>query len=67
MSEANKRWLGNKTSAYALKYVDAANELELVIPPGIDIMGAGELVVSERKRRKDLLEEELLSVEEAKA
>ena len=66
-SEANKRWLGNKTSAYALSYVKLANELGLVIPPGIDIMGAGELVVSERKRRKDLLEEELLSVEEAKA
>jgi biotin operon repressor len=67
VSEANKRWLGNRTSAHALSYVDAANELEVVIPPGIDIVGAGELVVSERKRRKDLLEEELLSVEEAKA
>jgi hypothetical protein len=66
-SEANKRWLGNKTSAHALRYVDAANELGLVIPPGTDIVGAGELVVSERKRRKDLLEEELLPVEEAKA
>ena len=66
-SEANKRWLGNRTSAHALSYVDAANELEVVIPPGTDIVGAGELVVSERKRRKDLLEEELLPVEEAKA
>jgi len=66
-SEANKRWLGNSTSAHALRYVEVANELGLVIPPGTDIMGAGELVVSERKRRKDLLEEELLSVEEAKA
>jgi hypothetical protein len=47
--------------------VKLANELEVVIPPGTDIVGAGELVVSERKRRKDLLEEELLSVEEAKA
>jgi hypothetical protein len=67
VSEANKRWLGNKTSAHALSYVGLANELGLVIPPGIDIMGAGELVVSERKRLKDLLEEELLPVEEAKA
>ena len=56
VSEANKRWLGNKTSAYALSYVGLADELGLVIPPGIDIMGAGELVVSERKRREDLLE-----------
>ena len=56
VSEANKRWLGNKTSAYALRYVEVLNELEVVIPPGIDIVGAGELVVSERKRRKDLLE-----------
>jgi hypothetical protein len=56
VSEANKRWLGNRTSAHALRYVEVANELGLVIPPGIDIMGAGELVVSERKRLKDLLE-----------
>jgi hypothetical protein len=67
VSEANNRWLGNRTSAYALSYVEVLNELEIVIPPGTDIVGAGELVVSERKRRKDLLEEELLPVEEAKA
>ena len=54
--EANKRWLGNRTSAHALRYVEVLNELEIVIPPGTDIVGAGELVVSERKRREALLE-----------
>jgi len=65
--EANRRWLGNITSTYAISYMEAMNELGLVIPPGTDIPGAGQLVVNERKRREALLEEELLTVEEAKA
>jgi DNA-binding Lrp family transcriptional regulator len=65
--EANRRWLGNITSTYAISYMEAMNDLGLVIPPGTDIPGAGQLVVNERKRRAALLEEELLTVEEAKA